>query len=152
MPLDWNGQTVANYVVASEEKRHQNRLNSNTADDLAVSRPIRSAGHNGQTALMSAGQHKSLIAAQRSIASQISAAEVGRLDAEHRDLATRRVLDGLSASDENRLRLIRWKLDQIEDAAIGERLDELEEFAERQEATAQQVAALLAELQKNRLR
>ena len=57
--------------------------------------------------------------AGRRVARQIPKVEYDNLVAEHQKLAVNEVLGNITRSDSIRLRMIRWKLDQIEDARYG---------------------------------
>lgn len=85
-------------------------------------------------------------AAGRLNASAITQAEEDRWRAERRDLL-KKVVDGTATrTDENRLQYVRWSLDRIDDARMGENLDELERAVDMYEAFLGEVRAIGAQL------
>ncbi len=52
---------------------------------------------------------------------------------------------GISQSEEKRLALIRWKLDRIDEAELGDDLDRLEKFVSAQESLSEDLNIFLRE-------
>jgi len=83
----------------------------------------------------------------REVARQTLPEERERLFAEHDALTTKMFADGLSKAEERRLTYLRWNLDRIRDAEMGDQLDALEEIAVLQERTANQIGQFLQQVQ-----
>lgn len=80
-------------------------------------------------------------ATSRALARAVSEAEVSELMAEHGTLVDKKFEDGtLSSRDRARLAYVRWQIDRIEDANIGEQLDLLEHLTELHESISAEVA------------
>lgn len=61
------------------------------------------------------------------------------LISERNTLVNKRFADGLTTREENRLQMIRWELDGIEDSWAGDHLDTLEMLADIQDKLAEDV-------------
>lgn len=59
---------------------------------------------------------------------------------ERNELVDKELSAGLSLSEEKRLRYLGWQLDRIEDAQIGDSLDQIEYFVEQKELLGRQIA------------
>ena len=66
---------------------------------------------------------------------------------ERRALVLKQHREGLSADETRRLRFIRWQLDLLEDARMGQQLDQLKDLAVAQERAAQEIADVAARLE-----
>lgn len=69
------------------------------------------------------------------------------LAARHRALVHQKFEVGLSADEARELRIVRWKLDRIDDALEGEHLDVLEQLVEQQVQLARSVQAVQSALE-----
>lgn len=110
---------------------------------VAPKSPDRSASSTGETVVKLPAHDlqaaKAAARAGRELASRIPEDERNALIAEHQQLSQKVFRGGLSASEERRLRYVRWSLDRIEDAANGAHLDHLRELAAMQEGIAAKV-------------
>jgi hypothetical protein len=75
----------------------------------------------------------------RQLTIKISTEEVDKLFREHDLLINKKFKGGFSKHDEIRLRMVRWELDRIEDAFIGEKIDHLESFVDGYEKLADDI-------------
>lgn len=83
----------------------------------------------------------------RALARRIPDTVVKALMEEHGILAEKLVDHSLSAREKARLTYVRWQLDRIEDARIGEDLDALEELAALHEAISDEVARFVGQVE-----
>ncbi len=66
--------------------------------------------------------------------------------AEHSALVDKRFTEGLSSKEERRLKMVRWNIDQIEDALVGDSLDHLEKHVSSQIALRTQIDSLASQI------
>ncbi|UBF26207.1 hypothetical protein K9N68_32640 [Kovacikia minuta CCNUW1] len=76
---------------------------------------------------------------QREVVRQTLFNQVDSLNAERNKLIDKKFQEGLSKTESNRLKYIRWQLDRIDDALLGEGLDRLELLVQRHEQLAQKL-------------
>lgn len=86
--------------------------------------------------------------ANRAIRVQIPESEYRSLLSERHALVEKKFTVGLTEKEEFRLKMLRWRIDGIEDAMFGNQLDELEAFAEKQEKLAKSVNEFVTNLNK----
>lgn len=81
----------------------------------------------------------------RDVSKKIPKQEKKRLMREHLELVKKATATGLTKAEERQLKLIRWKLDRIEDAEQGEHLDKIEEIIEAQENLAKEIGSVVSQ-------
>lgn len=81
----------------------------------------------------------------REVSKKIPESEKKRLMIEHLELVKKDARTGLEKSEKRRLQLIRWQLDNIEDAEHGEDLDRLEAVLKAKERFAEEIEKLVGQ-------
>ena len=82
----------------------------------------------------------------RAVAGQVSANEHKSLLARHQTLAFKEVTEELSESERRELLLLRWRLDRITDAQLGNTLETIERAIDRREDLAADIARFAAQI------
>jgi hypothetical protein len=88
----------------------------------------------------------------RAVSKKIPEKEKKRLLRDHLELVKKATATGLTNKEEMQLRLIRWKLDRIEDAEQGEYLDRIEKIIEAQESLAKQIGSVVSQFDSKKTR
>ncbi|MCF8070537.1 MAG: hypothetical protein K9L30_18305 [Desulfobacterales bacterium] len=87
----------------------------------------------------------------REISRKISPETKNKLIEARQALAIKKFQTGLTKKEENRLKLIDWELDRIDDAELGEELDSLEYFVNLNEQFACELKDMMLHFQKEGL-
>jgi hypothetical protein len=80
--------------------------------------------------------------ASRASAASVSESEIQSLLSERQSLIDKKLANTLTRQEANRLQLVLWSLDRIEDAHFGVKLDAYEEAIKMQERLASQIGDL----------
>lgn len=97
--------------------------------------------------------HAANLAVTRALARQMDPAEIERLFREHQDLGIKVATGTATSADRTRFASVRWAIDRLHDAEVGERLDLLEMLIEAKRALAEETSDLIARLEaRNKVR
>jgi hypothetical protein len=84
--------------------------------------------------------------ASRINASNVSSSEIDRLFRTRKELLDKKLNGNATRQELNRLEYIRWSLDRVEDAQVGEGIDKIEDFVTKYEDLLAQIEMFRTDL------